>query len=136
MNYMYDEYGCCASCGYTYCPETDNCIRLWEEDCPTAHRILSESSSEAMGTRMEDFNINELMLFIVGVLGALGGLCVILQKSKCSKISFCGMGCERDVSAVIKEEKIKAGLPTTHIPPVEEAKQLIKKKDIKLELKK
>tara|TARA_Y100000593_G_C4037844_1_gene203653 strand:+ start:173 stop:457 length:285 start_codon:yes stop_codon:yes gene_type:complete len=93
--------------------------------------------SDTGDTRMEDFNINELMLFIVGVLGALGGLCVILQKSKCSKVSFCGMGCERDVSAVIKEEKIKAGLPTTPTPtPVEEAKQLIKKKDIKLEMKK
>ena len=91
--------------------------------------------SDTGDTRMEDFNINELMLFIVGVLGALGGLCVILQKSKCSKVSFCGMGCERDVSAVIKEEKIKAGLPTTPTP-VEEAKQLIKKKDIKLEMKK
>ena len=37
-------------------------------------------------TRMDDFNINELMLFIVGVLGALGGLCVIIQKSKCKKL--------------------------------------------------
>ena len=62
--------------------------------------------SDTGETRMEDFNINELMLFIVGVLGALGGLCVILQKSKCSKISICGMGCERDVSAVIADEKL------------------------------
>jgi len=91
--------------------------------------------SETGDTRMNDFNINELMLFIVGVLGALGGLCVILQKSKCSKISFCGMGCERDVSAVIKSAKIQAGLPTTPTP-VEETKKLIKNKDIKLELKK
>jgi hypothetical protein len=62
--------------------------------------------SESGITRMNNFNINELMLFIVGVLGALGGLCVILQKSKCSKISICGMGCERDVSAVIAEERL------------------------------
>ena len=62
--------------------------------------------SESGNTRMNNFNINELMLFIVGVLGALGGLCVILQKSKCSKISICGMGCERDVRAVIADERL------------------------------
>ena len=69
--------------------------------------------SESGITRMNNFNINELMLFIVGVLGALGGLCVILQKSKCSKISICGMGCERDIAAIIEEEKLQLGkLPT------------------------
>tara|TARA_R110002020_G_scaffold221648_1_gene429778 strand:- start:82 stop:360 length:279 start_codon:yes stop_codon:yes gene_type:complete len=77
------------------------------------------------GTRMEDFNINELMLFIVGVLGAFGGLCVIIQKSKCSKISICGMGCERDVGAVIQEEKLQITGHTGSTP----------KEKLKLELK-
>jgi len=29
-----DEGGCIASAGYVYCPEIDNCIRPWEENCP------------------------------------------------------------------------------------------------------
>tara|TARA_R110000787_G_scaffold2887_3_gene11177 strand:- start:1130 stop:1387 length:258 start_codon:yes stop_codon:yes gene_type:complete len=62
---------------------------------------------------MEDFNINELMLFVVGCLGSVGGLCLIIQKSKCKTIKFCGMGCERDIAAIIEEEKLQLGkLPT------------------------
>ena len=26
--------GCIGNAGYVYCPETDNCIRPWEENCP------------------------------------------------------------------------------------------------------
>ncbi len=62
---------------------------------------------------MEDFNINELMLFIVGVLGAFGGLCVIIQKSKCKTIDLCCFKCDRDTKAIIEEEKLQLGkLPT------------------------
>jgi len=28
-----DEYGCCISCGYDYCPSLDNCVRSWETYC-------------------------------------------------------------------------------------------------------
>ena len=88
--------------------------------------------SESGTTRMNDFNINELMLFIVGVLGALGGLCVILQKSKCSKISFCGMGCERDVKAVIAEEKLQM---TGHTGQTPKSLQMEKVSNLKNENK-
>lgn len=55
-------------------------------------------------TTLESFDLNELMLFIVGVLGALGGLLSITQKSKCES---CCWGClKRDVDAVIKDEKL------------------------------
>jgi len=85
------------------------------------------------GTKMNDFNINELMLFIVGVLGALGGLCVILQKSKCKKISICGMGCERDVSAVIAEEKLAMTGHTGLTPiSVKSNKPIVKKPNLDL----
>ena len=64
-------------------------------------------------TKMTDFNINELMLFIVGVLGAFGGLCVIIQKSKCEEINLCCFKCKRDVKAIIEQEKLELGrLPT------------------------
>ena len=56
-------------------------------------------------TRMDDFTIDQLMLFIVGVLGSLGGLCLIIQKSKCE--SCCWGLIKRDVNAVVKSEKIQ-----------------------------
>ena len=57
-------------------------------------------------TKLEDFDLNELMLFIVGVVGALGGLIAITQKSKCES---CCWGCmKRDVDAVIADEKLQA----------------------------
>jgi hypothetical protein len=96
MNNMYDQYGCCNSCGYVYCQILDACIRLWEIDC-SSHRRL---------TKLADFTIDQLMLFIVGVLGALGALMLTLQKSKCQS---CCWGCiKRDVDAVIAEERLQA----------------------------
>jgi len=56
-------------------------------------------------TKMADFTMEELMLFIIGVTGAFGGLMLTLQKSKCKTICW-GM-CVRDVDAVIKEEKLE-----------------------------
>ena len=56
-------------------------------------------------TKMADFTLEELMLFIIGVTGAFGGLLLTLQKSKCK--SICWGCCVRDVDAVIKEEKIQ-----------------------------
>lgn len=64
-------------------------------------------------TKLQDFNINELMLFIVGVLGALGGLCVIIQKSKCKTLDLCCIKCVRDTELILKEEKLEKGIPTT-----------------------
>jgi hypothetical protein len=64
-------------------------------------------------TKMMDFNINELMLFIVGVLGAAGGLCVIIQKSKCEEINLCCFKCKRDVKAIIEQEKLELGKTPT-----------------------
>ncbi len=29
----YDEYGCCISCGYTWCETLNECIRVWETYC-------------------------------------------------------------------------------------------------------
>ena len=28
-----DEEGCCESCGYSYCPSLDTCVRPWEIYC-------------------------------------------------------------------------------------------------------
>lgn len=67
-------------------------------------------------TKMADFTMEELMLFVIGVLGALGGFMVILQKSKCE--SICWGCCKRDVKAVIEEEKLALGkIPTPRPQP-------------------
>ena len=71
---------------------------------------------------MKEFNINELMLFIVGVVSALGGLCLIVQRSKCEDIDLCFLKCKRNVKAVIDSEKIKSGIaiPPTPVPRASE----------------
>jgi len=72
-------------------------------------------------TKMSDFTMEELMLFIIGVTGALGGLMLTLQKSKCKSICW-GM-CIRDVDAVIKEEKIQMTGHTGETPRAKDASQ-------------
>lgn len=108
MDNMYDEYGCCASCGYSWCEELSECIRVWETEC-SGHRRL---------TKMADFSMEELMLFVIGVLGALGGFMVILQKSKCE--SICWGCCKRNVEAVIQEEKLQLTGHTGDTPRIPE----------------
>lgn len=29
----YDPYGCCVSCGYTWCETLNECVRTWETYC-------------------------------------------------------------------------------------------------------
>lgn len=71
---------------------------------------------------MEEYNINELMLFIVGVVSAVGGLLLIIQRSKCEEINCLCFKCKRNVKAVIDSEKMRLGmkLPTTPKPKVNE----------------
>ena len=66
-------------------------------------------------TELLDFNINELMLFIVGILGGVGALCLIIQKSKCEEISCFCFSCKRDVKAVIKQSKLDRGILTNTV---------------------
>lgn len=28
-----DPYGCCSSCGYTWCETLNECVRVWETYC-------------------------------------------------------------------------------------------------------
>ena len=84
-------------------------------------------------TKMDDFSIDQLMLFVVGALGALGALCLIIQKSKCKT---CCWGCiTRDVDAIIAEERLQMTGHTGRSPIVERSKTNL---DLKLteELKK
>ena len=65
-------------------------------------------------TKMADFTIDQLMLFIGGVLGSIGALMLVLQRSKCESCCF---GCiTRDVSAVIAEERLEMTGHTGNTP--------------------
>jgi hypothetical protein len=35
-----EDSECITSAGYTYCPETDDCIRPWEQNCPFEGALL------------------------------------------------------------------------------------------------
>ena len=66
-------------------------------------------------TKLENFTLEELMIFTVSILGALGGLLTVIFKSKCKTIDCCCIKCVRDVDAIIKEEKIMKGLQTPRV---------------------
>jgi len=57
-------------------------------------------------TKMADFTMEELMLFIIGVSGALGGLLAIVFKSRCETIDCCCIKCKRKVEDN-NEEKVE-----------------------------
>jgi len=121
MNNVYDEYGCCGSCGYTWCEVLNQCVRLWETEC-SSHRRL---------TVLSDFNISELGIFIGVCSSAIVGILIATQKSKCKT---CCWGCiERDVDAVIKEERLKATGNTGDTPQARKSQRL-QEKQIKLDL--
>tara|TARA_R110002153_G_scaffold274041_1_gene446811 strand:+ start:39 stop:317 length:279 start_codon:yes stop_codon:yes gene_type:complete len=81
-------------------------------------------------TKLDDFSIDQLMLFIGGVLGSIGGLLLIMQKSKCEEIKCCCWSCKRRVDLVIAEEKLQMTGSTGLTP-----KPIKKEEVIKLELK-
>ena len=56
---------------------------------------------------MQDFTIDQLMLFIGGCSTAIIGVLLAIQKSKCKTINCCCIKCERDVNAIIQEEKLQ-----------------------------
>jgi len=120
MNNVYDEYGCCGSCGYVYCDALDSCIRPWITEC-ISHRQLN---------KLDEFNLTELGVFIAGVFASCGGLLLIIQKSKCE--SICWGLCKRNVDAVIQQERLELTGHTGKSPKKEENK--IDTNNLKLEL--
>jgi len=78
-------------------------------------------------TAMDDFSIDQLMLFIGGILGSIGALLLVIQKSKCEEVNCCCLRCKRNVQAIIDEERLKLTGHTGQTPRKEEEK-------IKLEL--
>ena len=81
---------------------------------------------------MADFTMEELMIFCVSILGAVGGFFLILQKSKCK--SICWGCCIRDVDAVLAEEKLEITGHSGTTPRRASLAEL--NKEVKLELNK
>tara|TARA_R100001086_G_scaffold221435_2_gene138647 strand:- start:3388 stop:3702 length:315 start_codon:yes stop_codon:yes gene_type:complete len=88
-----------------------------------SHRIL---------TTMQDFTIDQLMLFIGGVLGSIGALLLVVQKSKCEEVNCCCLKCKRRVDLVIADEKLQLTGKTGLTPRRSER---LKEKEINLEMK-
>lgn len=66
-----------------------------------------------LGTKLADFTLEELMIFCVSVMGALGVFCGVIMRSKCEEIACCGCKIKRNIEAIIEEEKLKLGKSTT-----------------------
>lgn len=102
MNHMFDDHGCCSSCGYSWCDVLNNCIRLWEEECSSHRRYL----------QMARYTIEELGMFIT-ICGAVLASCLaIIIRSRCKTIETPCIKCKREILHDEKEQ-IK---PTTPSP--------------------
>ena len=78
---------------------------------------------------MQDFTIGDLGVFIGTIGGVITSILVIIQKSKCIKLDFCGCHCIRDINELKKEErdkKEKEQLNNTIDEHIEELQKKIK----------
>ena len=61
---------------------------------------------------MSEFALPVSESFLIGVLGMLAGLCggclTCLLRSRCSKIKFCGIECERNVSDNVEAVDVRS----------------------------
>ena len=64
-------------------------------------------------TKLHDFTMEEMMIFSISVLGALGTCSALILKqlfrSKCKTINCLCFKCVRDTELVYKEEKLELG---------------------------
>ena len=49
---------------------------------------------------VQEFTINELFIGICSVITSIGGLCLIIFKSRCTDISICGIKCKRKLPEI------------------------------------
>jgi hypothetical protein len=54
---------------------------------------------------MEEFTLQELSYFLVMLLGGIGGLAHVIQRSRCTKINCCGVSCTRDIKNMTEEKE-------------------------------
>ena len=78
--------------------------------------------------KMQDFTIGDLGVFIGTIGGVVTSILVIIQKSRCVKIDFCGCHCVRDINELKKEERIKKEKDNLNNTIEEQFQELEKKK--------
>jgi hypothetical protein len=78
---------------------------------------------------MDDYSIDQLMLFIGGVASSVVLVLLACQKSKCEEIGCCGCKIRRNVEAIIQEEKLKM---TGHTGDTPRRSERIKEKELDL----
>ena len=66
---------------------------------------------------MADYNINEIAGSLALILGSIGGLCLIMFKSRCENISLF-WGCYSCHRKVQEEHEAEAGAEEPIVPPV------------------
>tara|TARA_Y100000817_G_scaffold73909_1_gene56737 strand:+ start:238 stop:654 length:417 start_codon:yes stop_codon:yes gene_type:complete len=76
---------------------------------------------------MQDFTIGDLGVFIGTIGGVITSILVIIQKSKCIKLDFCGCHCIRDINELKKEERDKKEKDELNNTIDEQIEQLQKK---------
>ena len=47
---------------------------------------------------VQEFTINELFIGICSIITSVGGLCLIIFKSRCTDVSICGIKCKRKLA--------------------------------------
>ena len=87
----------------------------------------TELSHRQLGTKLQDFTLEELMIFVVSVCGSIGVLLKVIFTSKCRDIDCFFCKCNRDVDAVIAEERLEATGHTGNTPREPEAEDLLSK---------
>lgn len=84
-------------------------------------------------SKLDEFNLTELGVFIAGVFASLGALLVVIQKSKCEQVNCCCIKCKRRVDLVIAEERLeKTG--KSGLTPEPRRSARLQEKEIKLNL--
>jgi len=49
---------------------------------------------------VQEFTINELFIGVCSIITSIGGLCLIIFKSRCTDISICGIKCKRKLQEI------------------------------------
>ena len=66
---------------------------------------------------MAHWSSTEISMMVMSVSAALVSILVVVQKSRCTKITMCGSSCERELSTVDQPPDLEAGRATGLSPP-------------------
>jgi len=67
---------------------------------------------------LQNYEMNDLLLVVVGIAGALSALCISINKSRCKHIKVCFgcLDCDRNTESIIQEKRLEMGRPSGLTP--------------------